>query len=282
MRRIRFENMMDQTGRKILWQAVFILMLMGPILAFGKMRILENVAVSNFPARLIPYVDSHPIDEGFLNVTQPPYNAKGDGVSDDSWAIQAAINDAYDSNLIVFFPGDNVYRCEKHLRCIQQPVGSWASQRKFSHKLVGSTVGTPPVLRLADSTWVESNTFLKFAYEDDGGVDSSRHYCAELKNIHIDMGDNASVTAVEMHGAQHCTIQNIEIYGDDFNIGINGLPGSGGSVVNLKVTGGQIGIYENNYRPNPSLTGVQLIGQAPVRHSDRNCPRTAGGDRILY
>lgn len=258
MRRIRCGGENGPLNRRV----IFFIILMVPVLSFCKMRILENVAVSNFPARLIPYVDLHPIHEGFLDVTQPPYNATGNGLTNDAWAIQAAINDAYDSNLIVFFPGNKTYLCESKLRCIQDPVGSWASQRKFSHKLVGSTTGTPPVLKLADGTWLESNTFVRFAYEDAEGPDASRHYCAELKNLCIDMGDNPTATAIEMHGAQHCTIQNVEIYGADFNIGLNGLPGSGGSVVNSKVTGGQIGIYENSYRPNPGLTGVRLIGQA--------------------
>ena len=39
----------------------------------------------------------------FTNIKHPPFNAKGDGISDDTDAIQAAIN-ACPSNQVVYFP----------------------------------------------------------------------------------------------------------------------------------------------------------------------------------
>lgn len=237
-------------------------LLFNPLTAPAQMRIYENIAVSNFPSRLIPHVGKHPIHQGFLNVTQPPYNATGDGITDDSWSIQAAINDAYDSNLIVFFPGDKTYLCENDLYCTQAPWGDGGSQRKFSHKLRGSTLGGKPVLKLQDGTSLPENIFIRFSWKNDDVEDPSRHYCAEFRNIYIDMGNNPNASAIRMHGAQHCVIEDVEIYGVDFNIGLDGLPGSGGGVCNVGVTGGNIGIYQNQYRPNPTLTGVRLIGQS--------------------
>ncbi|MDH3772438.1 MAG: hypothetical protein OET79_15810, partial [Nitrospirota bacterium] len=57
-----------------------------------------------------------------------------------------------------------------------------------------------------------------------------------------------------------CVIEDVEIYGE-FDIGIHGLPGSGGSVTNVTITGGNIGIRQNLCRPSPSIQSVTLIGQ---------------------
>ncbi|MCP1493975.1 hypothetical protein J2Y73_004006 [Peribacillus frigoritolerans] len=49
-------------------------------------------------------IDSH-IRQYGVNVTQPPFNAKGDGISDDTQIIQDAINYAFDNGrLSVYFP----------------------------------------------------------------------------------------------------------------------------------------------------------------------------------
>lgn len=40
----------------------------------------------------------------WINVKKPPYNAKGDGTTDDTVAIQTAINDAYTKKVPVYFP----------------------------------------------------------------------------------------------------------------------------------------------------------------------------------
>jgi hypothetical protein len=108
--------------------------------------------------------------------------------------------------------------------------------------------------------------FLRFAWEgkEAGQIveQPPRQYCATLRGINIDMGDNPNVSALRMLGAQYCVIEDVEIYGAAFAYGIDGLPGSGGSVSNVKVTGGRIGIYHDEYRPTPLLTGVELVGQS--------------------
>lgn len=45
----------------------------------------------------------YPFDAGVINVKNSPYNAKGDGVTDDTQAIQAALT-AADNHAIVYFP----------------------------------------------------------------------------------------------------------------------------------------------------------------------------------
>ncbi|MFG0248675.1 MAG: glycosyl hydrolase family 28-related protein [Phycisphaeraceae bacterium JB051] len=227
----------------------------------------DNVAFAQFPADLQTNASLHDWENGFLDVTMAPFGADSSGVVDATAALQKAIDYAYDCNLVVFFP-QGTYRVSSQLRMIhkQPPSGSPYSQTKFVHKLVGSTrVAQRPVIRLADQSTVTDNILMLFRYEFlDGSTDSSRHYAAELRNIDIDMGNNASVTAVSMNGAQYCVMENVAIRGQAFDTGIYNLPGSGGMVRNISITGGRVGINQSNYRPNPTIVGLRLSGQSEI------------------
>ena len=65
-----------------------------------------------------------------------------------------------------------------------------------------------------------------------------------------------------MSGAQLCSIEDVRITGTRFTAGIVGLPGSGGYSTNIRVTGGQFAIWEAEYRPNPSITGLVAMNQS--------------------
>ena len=227
----------------------------------------NNVAFDDFPLDLQTNASLHDWEDGFLDVTMAPFAADNTGTVDATAALQKAIDYAYDCNLVVFFP-QGTYRVSDQLRMIhKQPAsGSPRSQTKFVHKLVGQTLATKrPIIKLTNSSTVADNLLMLFEYQFlSSASDPSRHYGAELRNIDIDMGDNPSVTAVSMSGAQYCLMQNVAIGGQAFDIGINNLPGSGGSVRNIQITGGRIGINQTVYRPNPTIVGLQLSGQSEI------------------
>jgi hypothetical protein len=257
---------------------------------------------SELPARLIPLPATQTrLHDGMLDVTLAPYLADNTGTNDCRQAIQNAIDDAYAANLIVFFPS-GTYRCDGPLSCIQVRGPTSLGQRKFAHKLVGSSTGHRPVLKLSDGAVVNYThppgsgaptptfpIFLRFAWVDDQNGNSvveespSRHYCATLRGINIDMGNNPNVTAVRMLGAQYCVIEDVAIEGTAFAYGVDGLPGSGGSITNLKVTGGKIGVFQNEYRPTPLLTGLELVGQSEygIRTTIVRGPTVVAGFRIV-
>lgn len=205
---------------------------------------------------------------GFLDVTKPPYNASGNGIIDDTNAIQAAINDAVAANYVVYFPGDKIYAVTKQLRCVHS---DYDGDRKFGTQLVGSTKGVKPVIKLYNGSTVTANTLLYFDFFNlvkdavTGAVtstaDPSRHYCSQFRGIDINMGNNPNVNAISMDGAQYCSIEDVSIYGTSFNAGISDLPGSGGYVANVTVTGGKYGIFQSQFRPNPTINGLTLSNQ---------------------
>ncbi|MDA3960384.1 MAG: glycosyl hydrolase family 28-related protein [Planctomycetota bacterium] len=71
----------------------------------------------------------YPVDAGLVNVTQAPYNAAGDGVTDDTAAIQRALSDNVGKWRIVYFP-KGTYLVSDTLRW-QMADGNWASMLKL-------------------------------------------------------------------------------------------------------------------------------------------------------
>ncbi len=119
-----------------------------------------------------------------------------------------------------------------------------------------------PTIKLADDSNVQDNLLFHFQYYDKytQSPDASRQYGSTLRGFNIDMGENPTVDAISMDGAQACVIEDVVISGN-FKVGVHGIPGSGGSINGLKVIGGEIGILCDEYRPNPVLVGIELEGQ---------------------
>ncbi|MFD0958199.1 carbohydrate binding domain-containing protein [Paenibacillus chungangensis] len=233
------------------------------------MRYFDNVESSQFPVRLQNHLSQQPWEDGYIDITKPPYNAAGDGMQDDTAAIQAAIDDAYASNLIVYFP-TGTYLVSNQIRAFQYDdnwyQGSgFGSQRKFGNLLVGETGGSRPVIKLKDNSTVTDNILLLYKWLNPNNPTQDgrpKHYLATFRGIDIDMGNNAGVSAISMDGAQYCTIQDTHIYGSDFRVGIHKIPGAVGSVINARVTGGDIGILADSYAPQPLVAGITLEGQS--------------------
>ena len=231
-----------------------------PAYAAG-MRCFDNLPVS-------PEVQagqgSKLIEAGYLDVTKPPYNADQAGTADAAPAIQRAIADGYNMSLVVYVPkGTYLIGSPLVQRQIEGFSRCGGSNRKHGNLLVGDTTGgTFPVLKAVDGAFAGKTLYTAQFVLADGVTpgDPGRHYVSLIRGFTIDMGDNPTGDAMSLPGAQLTTIEDIVIRGN-FNVGINSLPGSGGSTTNVKIVGGNIGIRQSVYRPTPSIHGLELVDQ---------------------
>ena len=245
------------------------------------------------PPRLAQHRDVQPLLAGFVDPMLPPYSAAGDGVTDDAAALQSAIDDAYSARMTVVLHPGRVFLLSTQLRFVQPPN---VTGRSYGYAMVGAR-GSPavarPMLKLADhadtSGWVDMphngtepnggqgncapsqqdcvpKVLLLFQYLETRStsrdtIRAETFYLARLRGVDIDLGSNPGVSGVSMSSAQLASIEDVRVIGTSFHAGFNGLPGSGGFSANLEVEGGDYGVVQNQFRPNPSITGLRLVGQ---------------------
>lgn len=267
----------------IQWVLPLVLFLTMPLHPI--MRVFQNVPLENLPGDLAAHAAKHPLEKGFIDVTQEPYSLDATGKGDNADALSRAIQDAYWNNLALWFPS-GTYRFSREIVCeqVDTPVkGAGVSLWKFAHLMVGDPRNRP-TLKLDDGALKGGGVFVRFFFNfraQGNKSDASRHYMSTLRGFILDMGENPGADALSMDGAQHCVIEDVDIKGR-FHRGLIDPPGSGGSVTRLSVTGGRVGVLVSQYRPNVLLTGLTLTGQTEtgIRITGSRGPVTVVGAEI--
>ncbi len=184
-----------------------------------------------------------PADAGVVDVTQPPYNAKPDGTTDATAAIQQALTDFRAKHAIVYLP-DGIYLVSDTLRWGQGK--SSGSLCKFTTLQGQSRDGT--ILRLKDACpgfndprapqaviWTGPNggeryrNSLRNLTVDTGrnnpgaiGVQFNANNIGCLRDVLIRSGDGQGVTGLDMafvDGIGPLLVKNLTVWG--FNVGIS-------------------------------------------------------------
>ncbi|KAI4236504.1 MAG: hypothetical protein LQ352_007997, partial [Teloschistes flavicans] len=175
------------------------------------------------------------------------YKATGDGKTDDTAALQNAIN--ADGS------GGNRYKNEVTTRPAQVfvPGGTYILTRKLDMRLNTIVVGDPnnmPVFKASsnfqDTVLIDGNDFAT-----DGASGTTNFFMA-IKNIAIDttnINKDTSVTALRWGVAQACHLTNIRIQMANNSKGHTGIDLNQGSTIavsDVSITGGAVGIRNNN------------------------------------
>ncbi len=201
-----------------------------------------------------------PDDSGVINVKNAPYNAKGDGVADDTLAIQKALSDYPNKNKIVYLPTGTYLVTDQ----LQWPRGEGGNTYKRTI-LQGQNTGKT-IIKLKDSAKGFTNSWMPKAVIWTGEAPAQR-FRNGIRNLTVDTGTgNAGAIAIQFIANNQGAIRNVTMRSRDRQ-GLIGLDLSYTNeigpllVKNVKVDGFNIGIKTANRVNSQTFERLSLQNQ---------------------
>ncbi|PWY88961.1 exo-1,3-beta-D-glucanase [Aspergillus heteromorphus CBS 117.55] len=204
---------------------------------------------------------SYPV---YRDVTDSLFGAKGDGVTDDTDAINAAIA----------YGGSCEEGCESSSvkgTFIYFPPGTYLISSPINASYYSQLVGNPndlPTIKTSPSFIglgaIQSDVYIPNDNGDEWYVEQSNFY-RQVRNLIIDIHDTTTAYAAGLHWqvAQATSLTNVYITASDASgttqMGIYTENGSGGFMSGCSIVGGQYGIYGGNQQY--TVRGFQISSQ---------------------
>lgn len=153
----------------------------------------------------------------FLSVKDAPYNAVGDGVADDTVAIQGAIDDIFAAGGgTVFFP-KGTYLCNgaqgSYESILEIPFAAYPADPVVSIELRGDNpwgIGAPIIKTTATGTGTYPSLLAGSIGRGDVYVTytTMSHVMVILKNLQFHLGDNPTYGGVQLSGVGCAAVEN--------------------------------------------------------------------------
>ena len=230
------------------------------VAGFGRARFFAGGTAQNPPSANLSFPD----DSGIVNVKAPPYNAKGDGVADDTAALRQAILDWQGSRQTIYLP-NGVYRVTDTLR-LRNFVG-------FGFTNIRGQSRTGTVLRLQSGAFTNPNApkaVLDMAYNgnDDASFVSADWFNNNVSDLTIEVQpNNAGAVGMRFYSNNVGAARNITVkaLGGTGLIGFDlGYVDQNGPLLvkELRVEGFGTGIRGGGTVNSQTLEAITVIGQS--------------------
>ena len=212
-----------------------------------------------------------PVNSGIIDVTAAPYNAQGDGRSDDTRAIQQALRDYADKGVIIYLP-NGTYLISKTLR--------WGTNQKLTTLQGQNRAGT--ILRLKDACPGFTDPAQPAAMVWTGDMPAQR-FRNQIRNCTWDTGrGNPGAIGVRFNASNCGCVRDVAVRSGD-STGVIGLDLSYTDdygpffVKNVSVEGFDTGIATKHGVNSVVFEHVTLRGQRKVGWHNNGHPITVRG-----
>lgn len=266
----------------------------------------ESDVIATGQAAVARYEDRDLVFSGFLDVTQSPYSADSSGKRDATGAIQQAIRDARDAQLVCFLPAGRYLVSDT----IEGVIGvvdwddwpydgladPWVAEASFNYPcvLVGDSGNSRSTLVLEDHApgfndpqhpkpvlyfWARS--MQSFGARDPNRPQPNINFNQKILHLDVELGrGNSGAIGVDHRGAEGASIEDVRIDAPGAFAGVRNAPGSGGAMHGITVFGGRYGLYLPGTQPSPLVSDVTLHGQseAAIFYQTRGPLTVVGAD----
>lgn len=249
-----------------------------------------------------------PSDAGVIDVTQPPYDAVGDGRTDDTVAIQQALDAHPSGNRIIYLP-NGTYLVSDQLRW--PPSTDERSRSGSAHKrtILQGQSRDGVVIRLTDNAdGFQTRTVVerKGRTKTYGrgviwtGTAPAQRFRNAVRDLTVNIGSgNPAASGLQFHANNQGTIRNVSVVSEDgqgfcgFDFGFTGEIGPL-LARNISVRGFDYGIYhaalnmvtfENVALTDQNVAAIYNTSVMPIRNLTVNgkvtAVESAGNDALV-
>lgn len=158
----------------------------------------------------------YPITPFVVDVTQPPYSARGDGINDDTDALQRAINENVGRHKLLFFP-KGTYLVSRTLTWPKK----WNGRDNWGKTMLRGEQRDKTVIRLKDGSFTDAAKPQAIMW--CGGFGSADWFHNYIENLTFDVGNaNPGATALQFYSNNSGAVRNCRFLAAD-DSGMTGL-----------------------------------------------------------
>lgn len=205
-----------------------------------------------------------PVCSAVVDITKPPYSAKGDGTTDDTAAIQRALLDVMGQHKILYCP-NGTYLISKPLKWSNK---NSAKQDAWGFNFLQGQNTAKVVLRLKDKTFTDTKATQAMMW--CGGFGSADWFHNYIQNITFDVGNgNPGAVGLQFYSNNAGAVRDVAVVSQDgrgfigFDVGHADMNGPL-LVKNLRVQGFETGIRCAGVVNSQTFDGIRLAGQTKV------------------